>query len=178
MTTPTGGVQSSATPVEVRRRIPYFQASTAVVRDRRLSTNARTLYGILCSYSNNAGESWPSVETLTEDLGTSESTFKRARAELQESGYLRISKRLHVNGRQRSNLYTLVDLIHMGVTRGPLEGVTHDPGRGSPMNPSRRGSPMTPLEVPNELEGECAHGYTDHAACAICRRSHLRQVGS
>lgn len=179
MTGPAGGVQRRASrQVEVHRRIPYFQGSTFVVRDARLSAQARTLYVILCSYANGTGESWPSVDTLTRELGSSEPTLKRARRELVDAGYLRIQQRLHHNGRQRSNLYVLVDrVVHMGVTGDPLqegvtdepqEGVTGDSGRGSQANPSRRVSLVTPLEVPDEQEA-CSHGFDERRRCALCR---------
>ena len=178
MSSRAGGVQRSASPVEIRRRIEYFQGATLVVRDARLSAQARTLYVILCSYANGSGESWPSVELLVEQLGASEPTLKRARRELVTAGYLRVQQRLHHNGRQRSNLYVLTDhVVHMGVigdppqegvTGDPLEGVTGDPGRGSQVTPLRRGSRATPLEEPDELKG-CAHGLDEPQKCPLCR---------
>src|SRR4051794_10642798 len=118
--------------IEITHRIPYFQASPFVVRDSRLSAQARTLYVILCSYANGSGESWPAIDTLVGQLGASEPTLKRARRELVDAGYLRIQQRLHHNGRQRSNLYVLLDhVVHMGVTGDPhQEGVTGEPLEG------------------------------------------------
>jgi hypothetical protein len=178
-------VQGDASGIEVTHRIPYFQASPFVVRDARLSAQARTLYVILCSYANGSGESWPAIETLVRQLGSSEPTLKRARRELVDAGYLRIQQRLHHNGRQRSNLYVVLDhVVHKGVTGDPpqegvtddpLVGVTGDPGRGSQVTPLRRGSQVTPLEVPDELEG-CTHGLDDTAKCPLCRVQN-RKVG-
>lgn len=181
-----GGVQSRASrQVEVHRRIPYFQGSTFVVRDSRLSAQARTLYAILCSYANGTGESWPSIETLVEQLGSSEATLHRARRELVDAGYLRTQQRLHHNGRQRSNLYVLVDrVVHMGVTGDtPQEGVTGDTregvagdtGRVSQVTPLGTVSLVTPLEVPDEQKG-CAHGLDEPRKCPLCRVENRKAV--
>ena len=104
--------------VVVEFRIPYFQAGTYVIRDASLTAQARLLYALLCSYANSAGESWPSIATLTELLACSPRTMRRARDELIAAGYLTTTTRLHVNGRQRSNLYVLKDhVVHRGGAR-------------------------------------------------------------
>jgi DNA-binding GntR family transcriptional regulator len=61
----------------------------SILRDRRLSINARYLISLLVSYAWQDGYCFPGQERLREDAGwKSVKTVQRALAELEKSGYL------------------------------------------------------------------------------------------
>lgn len=102
-----------------------------VVRDARLSTNARTAYAILATFADADRAAWPGVATLTELIGASEATTHRALRELVDAGHLAVVRRFDDEGRQRSNRYVLDPAPRgEGVTHDTPEGVTRDRGEG------------------------------------------------
>lgn len=144
------------------RRPPYGVVHAHVIRDVELSTNARLLYAMLCTYANGSGISWPSTDQLEADLGFSTWTRRRAQAELVAAGYLEVIAQHDASGRQARNLYVLVDDL-VPAERGstgapPQEGSTSAPPVQSssaplpraPAHPPSGGAALHPLEQPPE----------------------------
>ena len=97
-----------------------------LIRDPNISVNAKMMYAAIRTHAPNA---YPAINTLAEYLNVSRSTAKRAIAEIEASGWIRVTVRNTKDGRQ-SNLYTCMDRPRR--KRSP--GVTSEPGVGSPMN--------------------------------------------
>jgi DNA-binding transcriptional MocR family regulator len=62
---------------------------------------------MLVSRSNENGESWPSMARLARDCSLSQSTCRKALAELTERGVVRAERRLDDGGRDLSTLYRI-----------------------------------------------------------------------
>lgn len=83
----------------------YGTVAKKVMQDKSLSVGAKALYAYLCSYAWGKDESYPTVQSITDDLGISEKSFARYRKELEESGYITVTFR-NIKGQNR-NVYTL-----------------------------------------------------------------------
>ena len=74
----------------------------------RASSNAKVLYSALTRYCNAEDRAWPTEQTLTNRLGWSESTVRRAIAELLRLGWLsKRQSRVNHGGTWAHNVYTL-----------------------------------------------------------------------
>lgn len=84
---------------------------------RAVSTGALALYIELGLHANrDTGEAWPSKARIAERLGSDPRSIARWRAELEEAGAVRRSKRFADDGSQRSNLYEVVYAVPRGDT--------------------------------------------------------------
>lgn len=97
---------------------------------------ALAVYAALAKHADKDGVCWPSVRSLMEQTGWSESTIKRTIKRLVASGLISVVPRTTELGDADSNRYTL--------THHPLRG-------GSPQNPPP--SPQNPRWVPSEPRG-------------------------
>jgi GntR family transcriptional regulator len=70
------------------------------------SSNAKVMYGVLTRYLNKDGHAWPTEETLGRRLSWSESTVRRAIAELLRLGWLTKEQSRVNHGGWASNIYT------------------------------------------------------------------------
>lgn len=122
---------------------PYAQVPRWVVRSGgALSGNAVHLYSVLMTYADNGSKAaFPSRSTLAGDMGRSLNTVKRAMAELESFGALRVTRRRSKStGANISNLYVLVF-----ADPRPTDG----PGVGSPV--SRKLDPLPTTPTPSSL---------------------------
>ena len=83
----------------------YGTVPKKIMQDKKISVGGKALYAYLCSYAWGKTESFPTVQSITDDLGITEKTFARYRRELEESGYITIEFR-YINGKNR-NVYLL-----------------------------------------------------------------------
>lgn len=83
----------------------------AVMKDRRLSIEAKAIYGYLATYAGNGTTAFPSVRLLLLDLGISKNRFYTHRKQLIDLGYLSISQQKRANGGFSSNEYTLLQTV-------------------------------------------------------------------
>ena len=68
-----------------------------VCTDPNLSIQAKGLYSILCCYANKNRFCWPSISTLADDSGSSQSSVKRWIKELKTHKYItRIGNKLTI----------------------------------------------------------------------------------
>ena len=113
----------SSTPSEVRdhRKIGCFIVERSLYRyyAKRIGPNGILLLSDLASYTNQVYTCFPGIEKLAADTGLSVSTVRRTLKKLEAEGCLQIHPRHDADGRQTSNLYTLLPLSGEGV---PVEG--------------------------------------------------------
>lgn len=83
----------------------YGTVAKSVMQSKRISIGAKALYSYICSYAWGKNESYPTVQSITEDLGISEKTFSKYRKELEEAGFITVTFK-NVKGINR-NVYTL-----------------------------------------------------------------------
>lgn len=78
-----------------------------IYRDTELPARARIVYMYLWDRADSKGVCWPGIKTIAADLKLSQSTVKRALADLERYGYLERSMRYRENGSNTSNLYVV-----------------------------------------------------------------------
>lgn len=120
---------------------PYAQVPRWVVRSAgALSGNAVHLYSVLMTYADNGSKAaFPSRATLAGDMGRSVNTIKRAMAELETFGALKVTRRRSkTTGANISNFYVLVFADPRA---------TREPGPGAPV--SRKLDPSTYTHSPS-----------------------------
>ena len=89
-------------PATVSSQQAYALAPMSVILDTSLSAGAKTLYVYLDWRQGMNPASWASMDRMAADLGVSDDTICRWRAELEAAGYLTV---VHCEG--RPNRYTL-----------------------------------------------------------------------
>ena len=105
-------------------RIPLWWI--VALRDAGAGIMARDVLIVIASYADKStGLAWPSVESISEDLGVSRRAIVKAIRELEENGIIKIARR---NRRKReSNLYRL--FWHTSVQVN--EAFTYNEGKAS-----------------------------------------------
>jgi hypothetical protein len=81
----------------------FTQVPNFVLKNAQLSSNAKVVYAMLLSYAWHQDRVFPGQTRMAADMGSSQPTIARAIAELEQAGYLQISRR----GQGLTNLYTL-----------------------------------------------------------------------
>ena len=71
----------------------YGQVQTEVMTSRELSINAKALYAYYCSVQGGKDYSWKANDTIMDELGMSDKTFKKAKAELVAMDLITSTKR-------------------------------------------------------------------------------------
>lgn len=84
---------------------PMALLPTALIRDPKISGNAKLIYAAIGTHTPNP---FPSQALLASYLGMSVSTVKRALKEIQEAGWVRVQYRYDKKGRRSSNGYVLL----------------------------------------------------------------------
>jgi DNA-binding transcriptional ArsR family regulator len=112
----------------------------------------------LADMANDSGESWPSIGSIQERSGLSESSVRRHIRAMEEMGVIERSERF-AHERQTSNGYRFTgDFLskeggchprHPGVSPMEGEGVTHDRGEGSAHNTPLKRNKETSMKLPH-----------------------------
>lgn len=125
---------------------PYAQVPRWVVRSGgALSGNAVHLYSVLMTYADNGSKAaFPSRATLAGDMGRSVNTVKRAMAELEAFGALKVTRRRSkTTGANISNFYVLVFADPRA---------TREPGPGAPVSHELDSPTYTHSPTPSSVD--------------------------
>ena len=143
-----------------KNKIPYVKIEKVLFEIEALSPTDIKVYGLFKSHYNSVtGKCFPSLKTIAEKGRLSIPTVKRSRAKLMMLGLMLSNKPGKdkrscsyefplVNGEEAS-LSRLLDTLKAMEKGSPMNlisgeiGVTHDPLKGSPMNP-QGGHPRPP----------------------------------
>jgi hypothetical protein len=79
-----------------------------VMKDKRLSIQAKAIYAYFCSYAGAGNRPFPSRKTITEDLQISMNTYYKHLNKLKDLDYIRVKQRKQ-NGIFTSCIYTIVE---------------------------------------------------------------------
>ncbi|MBV8893004.1 MAG: helix-turn-helix domain-containing protein [Acidobacteria bacterium] len=71
----------------------FTQVPNILLKDPKVSANAKVVYSMLLSYAWNNAYVFPGQERLGEDIGLSQPTIARAVKELEQQGWLEIQRR-------------------------------------------------------------------------------------
>jgi len=91
----------------------FTQVPNFLLKDPKVSANAKVVYSILLSYAWNNAYVFPGQERMGEDIGLSQPTIARAVSELKRQGWLEIQRR----GQGKTNIYVLKYRITPGNSR-------------------------------------------------------------
>ena len=94
----------------------YGIIAKMVMRDKRLSIEAKAIYSYLCSFCGKGETAFPSVELQLSELGVSENRYRKHRKQLIDLGYIRVEQQRekveYSDGtsqeRRTNNIYTIV----------------------------------------------------------------------
>jgi hypothetical protein len=81
----------------------FTQVPNVLLKDPKVSANAKVVYSMLLSYAWNNDRVYPGQVRMATDLGSSQPTIARALKELQIYGWLDIQRR----GQGKTNIYVL-----------------------------------------------------------------------
>ena len=81
----------------------FTQVPNIILKDPKLSTNAKVVYALMLSYAWHNNRVFPWQDRMAEDLGTSRPTVTKAVAELVQEGWLETQRR----GQGKTNIYIL-----------------------------------------------------------------------
>src|SRR3954453_12273128 len=81
----------------------FTQVPNFLLKDPKISANAKVVYSMLLSYAWNNDRVFPGQERMAKDLGLSTPTISRAIHELEEYDLLEIERR----GQGKTNIYIL-----------------------------------------------------------------------
>lgn len=84
----------------------YGIAPKLVMRDKKLSIEAKAIYAYIASFAGGKDTAFPRVKTVCEDLGISENRFFSHRKALVDRGYITIEKN-RKGGKFQNNIYIL-----------------------------------------------------------------------
>lgn len=87
----------------------YGNIPKLVMRDPKLSIEAKGLYAYLRSFSGAGNTAFPSVELICHDLQISEKRFRKGKNALIKSGYITVKRERVPNGFSK-NIYELTDI--------------------------------------------------------------------
>lgn len=133
------------TPVEVRRPkgLPFVQVSTEIVRDTRISAQARMIYVLIATHADvNDRDASLYRRTLAQYIGKSVDTVDRCLRELVEAGYLIIEQLKRESGDLTASAYVLHEPHLMGGSRTHAARSPHPCGEGGRTDAARVAAPM------------------------------------
>ena len=81
----------------------FTQVPNFLLKDPKISANAKVVYSMLLSYAWNNDRVFPGQDRMATDIGTSQPTIARAVKELEDNGWLEIQRR----GQGKTNVYIL-----------------------------------------------------------------------
>lgn len=79
----------------------------AVMKDQRLSIQAKAIYAYFCSYAGSGNTAFPGRDTIVKDLGVNKDTYYKYLEELKKYDYVRVGQK-RSTGKYKRNVYILV----------------------------------------------------------------------
>ena len=82
-----------------------------VMQDKRLTIEAKSIYAYFCSYAGAVTTAFPSRDKIVYDLQLGVKRYYSHFNLLKEYGYIEVEQKVDNNGKFKSNIYTLVEMI-------------------------------------------------------------------
>lgn len=105
----------------------------SVMRDKRISPDAKLLYSYLSSFTGRGSCAYPSTPTILEELSWGKDKFYRARKELEEIGLVQVSIKAHKGG-GRVSVYQLPSTLDLEAALSARGGKLQKKGAGRSKN--------------------------------------------
>lgn len=85
----------------------YGQISKLVMRDKKLTVEAKSIYAYLCSYCGGGDCAYPGIELICKDLRISVKRYYKHFKMLEDSGYVHVAKIRTAENQYERNVYML-----------------------------------------------------------------------
>lgn len=82
-----------------------------IMKDKRLTLQAKGIYAYFCSYAGNGTTAFPTVKQIINDLCISRETYNKHLRLLENCGYITVMQQRNDKGVFSRNIYTLNDFI-------------------------------------------------------------------
>lgn len=79
-----------------------------VMKDQRLTIQAKAIYAYFCSYAGMGNQAFPGIVIILRDLGISENTYYKHIKLLKLYDYIRVEQKKIKGGKWSRNIYTLI----------------------------------------------------------------------
>ena len=83
-------------------------APRIIMRDKRLSVEAKAIYCYLQSFAGSSEKAFPSRQTMLDELGMSKNRYYKYLRQLTDYGYIKIERIIDENGWKKGNIYVIV----------------------------------------------------------------------
>lgn len=84
-----------------------------IMRDQRLTIQAKAIYAYFCSYAGAGTSVFPSVSKIVYDLKISKDTYTKHLKLLKDNGYIKVKQQRNNKGVYSKNIYTLCEIIEV-----------------------------------------------------------------
>lgn len=106
----------------------YGSIPKLVMKDRRLTPQAKAVYAYFCSYAGTGSTAFPKVSQVMYDLNMSNKTFYKHLKQLTDFGYISVIKARQEGSKFDNNVYkinthprkTIVEKLHHGESKTEL----------------------------------------------------------
>lgn len=126
---------------------PYAIVPASLLEMLVISTTEKIVLIALMTYSNSAGESWPSLSKLSQRAGISRRSTERALNSLESKYFITRIRRRDVVGRPDSTLYQVRDNLTLY-----RDNLTHGIGSGCRVDRDRMAPELYHITKPRELK--------------------------
>ncbi|HBM4219687.1 TPA: helix-turn-helix domain-containing protein, partial [Listeria innocua] len=89
----------------------YGIIAKALMRDKDLSIEAKSIYSYLASFAGAGNTAFPSVELIIAELNISRDRFYKHRKQLVEKGFITVIQKKGDKGLQQRNIYQLNPIL-------------------------------------------------------------------
>ena len=96
-----------------------------VMQDRRLTPQAKGIYGYFASYAGNGTTAFPSRSKILYDMNMSKDTYYKHFNLLKQYGYIKVEQQ-HQGGRLSRNIYTLMQVVPVAEVSAPCKSAPAD----------------------------------------------------
>lgn len=126
----------------------YGMIPKAVMKNKKISFEAKAVYAYICSYAGSGGKAFPSLQKICEELGISEKRLYKYRKELVDNGLIIISKE-RLGSKYSSNIYTIVN----------------DPKLELSESDSKENNQNEPSQIGHVQNGNVQNGHVQYEPC-------------
>lgn len=162
---------------ENRRSGSYGYILQGVMRDKRLSVEAKAVYAYLSSFADSDGHCFPAVDTICGELGMSKARYYRHFRQLTEMGIVQVNQSRRAN-RLGGNVYCIVQPRFVDAQSENIAYVDSQ-SENTAFVDTQKGAGNIPSIMNNPIDSNIPKKETYMRVCEILNQAkkHLRSKG-
>ena len=94
--------------MDITYAVPFTQIANNIIQNTNLSVYEKMIYIVLCSHANQNKGCFPSYKTIATEACCSERQAKIIIKQLENKGYILVTRRKNKKGKNQSNIYEIV----------------------------------------------------------------------